>query len=109
MRELLGQVLASLLPHLYHKHTHTHQDKCGSAHNQRCCYLKQKCEGSPGQYGFGHRMRTCGDMYPPPGQFLLADTDFPCGSDCDGCFSGFDDGSSFPFGGNDNGVVVVHG
>ena len=92
---------------------HVHQSKCGTAHNEKCCYLKKKCQGNPGTHGFGHRMRTCGDMYPPAGQVLLANTDEPCGSDCDGCFTsgdgGGDDGWHFDLNGDGSDVVVVHG
>lgn len=90
------------------------QDKCGPSHDQECCYLKSKCQGTPGKYGRGYRIRTCGDMYAPPGKFLLADPDVPCGLDCEKCFAddnGGDDGwfpgGGFPF--NDDGPVVVHG
>ena len=63
------------------------QDKCGPSHDQECCYLKSKCQGTPGKYGRGYRIRTCGDMYAPPGKFLLADPDVPCGLDCEKCFA----------------------
>jgi len=83
---------------------------CWQSGDQKCCYLKKKCQGSGGRNGMGHRMRTCGDMYAPPGQFLIADKNFPCGSDCAGCFAGDGGGDDgwLPFN-NNGGVVVVHG
>ena len=88
----------------------TRQVNCWQSGDQKCCYLKKKCQGSGGRNGMGHRMRTCGDMYPPPGQFLIADKNFPCGSDCAGCFAGDGGGDDgwLPFN-NNGGVVVVHG